>query len=153
MGSIAIWSTVPLIMRLLTTMKRRSGLYFYAILITSCGITTRQFGILTLWLIPGCPWILRRLLVEVGTIAMLSGFSIVLVSAALRVILIDADNIPVQSARTHIDQPSSETGCAHHDHLQRFCVAYRVHREQCWHSIFEESRHEETYAIVIQLFW
>ncbi|KAH7378372.1 hypothetical protein DE146DRAFT_318321 [Phaeosphaeria sp. MPI-PUGE-AT-0046c] len=80
MGSIAIWSMVPLVIRLLTTMKRRSGLYFYAILITSCGISTRQFGILTLWLIPGCPWVLRRLLVEVGTIAMVSGFSVVLYS-------------------------------------------------------------------------
>jgi hypothetical protein len=80
MGSIAIWSMIPLSIRLLTTMKRRSGLYVYAILITSCGIATRQFGIFTLWLIPGCPWVLRRLLVEVGTIAMVSGFSVVLVS-------------------------------------------------------------------------
>jgi hypothetical protein len=79
-AAAAIWSTVPLTIRLLTTMKRRSGWYFYAILTTTLGISTRQIGVLTLWLTPNVPWVIRRLLVEAGTIAMVSGFSVVLVS-------------------------------------------------------------------------
>jgi hypothetical protein len=79
-AAAAIWSTIPLTIRLLTTMKRRSGLYFCAILITTLGISVRQVGVLTLWLTPTAPWVIRRLLVEAGTIAMVSGFSVVLVS-------------------------------------------------------------------------
>jgi hypothetical protein len=69
--------------RLFTTMKRRSGLYFYAILITSCGISIRQMGVLTLWLTPKCPWVIRRILIEAGSIAMVSGFSTVLASTSI----------------------------------------------------------------------
>jgi hypothetical protein len=87
MTAVAIWSTVPLVIRLLTTMKRRSGLYFYAILVTSCGISIRQIGVLTLWLVPKCPWVIKRLLVEAGSVAMVSGFSTVLVGIYLRTIL------------------------------------------------------------------
>jgi hypothetical protein len=79
MSAVAIWSTIPLVVRLLTTMKRRSGLYFYAILVTSLGISVRQIGVLTLWLPSRCPWVIRRILVEAGSVAMVSGFSVVLV--------------------------------------------------------------------------
>jgi hypothetical protein len=61
-------------------MKRRSGLYFYAILVASLGISIRQAGVVTLYLAPKCPWVLRRILVEAGTVAMVSGFSTVLVT-------------------------------------------------------------------------
>jgi hypothetical protein len=82
LAAAAIWATVPLTIRLFTTMKRRSGVYFYAILITTWGITVRQIGVLTLWFIftPNVPWVVRRILVEAGSIAMVSGFSVVLVS-------------------------------------------------------------------------
>jgi hypothetical protein len=79
MSAMAIWATVPLVIRLFTTMKRRSGMYFYAILITSFGISIRQIGVLTLWLPSRCPWVIRRILLEAGSIAMVSGFSLVLV--------------------------------------------------------------------------
>ncbi|KAH7378193.1 hypothetical protein DE146DRAFT_673340 [Phaeosphaeria sp. MPI-PUGE-AT-0046c] len=75
MSAISIWSTVPLTTRLLTTMKRRSGLYFYSILITSIGISVRQIGVLMVWFTPHCPWAIRRILIEVGSMAMVSGFS------------------------------------------------------------------------------
>ncbi|KAH7386671.1 hypothetical protein DE146DRAFT_665369 [Phaeosphaeria sp. MPI-PUGE-AT-0046c] len=80
MSAISIWSTVPLTTRLLTTMKRRSGLYFYSILITSIGISVRQIGVLMVWFTPHCPWAIRRILIEVGSMAMVSGFSLVLYS-------------------------------------------------------------------------
>lgn len=81
MSAISIWATIPLITRLFTTMKRRSGLYFYSILITSVGISVRQIGVLTVWFSPHCPWVIRRMLVEIGSMAMISGFSLVLVSS------------------------------------------------------------------------
>jgi hypothetical protein len=65
-------------------MKRRSGLYFWAILITSFGISVRQVGVLTTWLTPTCPWVIRRILIETGSIAMISGFSTVLVRFFLK---------------------------------------------------------------------
>jgi hypothetical protein len=64
-------------------MKRRSGLYFYAILIASLGISIRQIGVVTIYLTPKCPWVLRRILVEAGSVAMISGFSTVLVINSL----------------------------------------------------------------------
>ena len=79
-AAVAIWSTISLTIRLFTTLKRRSGLYFYAILITSWGIAVRQIGVLTLYFTPKCPWVIRRMLVEVGWVTMVSGFSVVLVS-------------------------------------------------------------------------
>lgn len=79
MSAVSIWSTVPLVTRLFTTMKRRTGLYFYSILITSIGISVRQIGVLTVWFSPHCPWTIRRILIEAGSLAMVSGFSLVLV--------------------------------------------------------------------------
>jgi hypothetical protein len=78
--AVAIWCTISLTIRILTTMKRWSGVYFYAILVTSLGISIRQIGVVTIFLSPNCPWVLRRMLVEVGNVAMISGFSTVLVS-------------------------------------------------------------------------
>lgn len=85
MSAVSIWATVPLITRLFTTMKRRSGLYFYSILITTIGISVRQIGVLTVWFSPHCPWAVRRILVEAGSMAMISGFSLVLVSTLITI--------------------------------------------------------------------
>jgi hypothetical protein len=84
--AVAIWCTISLIIRILTTMKRWSGVYFYAILATSLGISIRQIGVVTIFLSPNCPWLLRRMLVEIGTVAMISGFSTVLVSSSFGVL-------------------------------------------------------------------
>jgi hypothetical protein len=81
--AVAIWCTISLTIRILTTMKRWSGVYFYAILATSLGISMRQIGVVTLFLSPNCPWVLRRMLIEVGSVTMISGFSTVLVSYSL----------------------------------------------------------------------
>ncbi|KAF2820425.1 hypothetical protein CC86DRAFT_429166 [Ophiobolus disseminans] len=79
-AAIAIWSTVSLTIRILTVLKRRSGLYFYSLIVASWGIAIRQIGILTIYLAPNCPWVVRRMLVETGWVAMVSGFSVVLYS-------------------------------------------------------------------------
>jgi hypothetical protein len=79
-ASIAIYSTLPLTIRLLTTLKRRRGLYFWSVLLTSWGLCIRQIGILTSFLARGCPWVLRLLLAQVGWVMMVSGFSLVLYS-------------------------------------------------------------------------
>jgi hypothetical protein len=79
-ASIALWTTLTLTTRILTTFKRFSGLYFYSLLFTSWGIAIRQIGCITLFFAPNCPWIIKRMLVEVGWVAMVSGFSMVLYS-------------------------------------------------------------------------
>jgi hypothetical protein len=80
LASISIYSTLPLTIRLLTTLKRRRGLYFWSVLLTSWGLCIRQIGILTSFLARGCPWVLRLLLAQVGWVMMVSGFSLVLYS-------------------------------------------------------------------------
>lgn len=77
---MAIWSTVPLTIRLLTTLKRRRGVYFYSILVTSWGLSIRQVGDVLQFLVPSCPWILSNGLAQGGWVAMVSGFSMVLYS-------------------------------------------------------------------------
>ncbi|OAL52286.1 hypothetical protein IQ07DRAFT_597923 [Pyrenochaeta sp. DS3sAY3a] len=79
-ASVAIWSTIPLTIRLLTTLKRRSGLYFWSILITSWGLSIRQIGFVVQFLAPSRPWHIALFMSQVGWIAMVSGFSIVLYS-------------------------------------------------------------------------
>jgi hypothetical protein len=79
-AAVAIWSTVPLTMRFLTTVKRRSGVYFWSVLITSWGLCIRQIGILTSFLARKCPWVLRLALAQVGWVMMVTGFSLVLYS-------------------------------------------------------------------------
>lgn len=61
-------------------MKRRSGLYFWSILITSWGLSIRQIGYITEFLVPSCPWILSLILSQSGWVAMVTGFSMVLYS-------------------------------------------------------------------------
>ncbi|KAF2036522.1 hypothetical protein EK21DRAFT_44425, partial [Setomelanomma holmii] len=79
-AAIAIWATFSLTIRIFTTLKRRYGLYFWALLVASWGISVRSIGILTIYLTPNCPWAIRRMLVETGWVAMTSGFSVVLYS-------------------------------------------------------------------------
>jgi hypothetical protein len=92
-AAVAIWSTVPLTIRLLTTLKRRSGLYFWSVLITSWGLCVRQVGILSSYLARQCPWVLRLVLAQVGWVMMVTGFSLVLYSRL---------SIIVQSRRTRM---------------------------------------------------
>ncbi|KAF2489065.1 hypothetical protein BU16DRAFT_440592, partial [Lophium mytilinum] len=79
-AAVAIWSSVPLTIRLLTTLKKRSGLYFYSILITTWGLSIRQLGYVLQFLVPSTPWPLGDLMAQLGWVAMVTGFSTVLYS-------------------------------------------------------------------------
>ncbi|ORY08339.1 hypothetical protein BCR34DRAFT_569965 [Clohesyomyces aquaticus] len=79
-ASVAIWSSVPLTIRLLTTLKQRRGLYFYSILICTWGLSIRQIGYLFQYLVRGVPWYICNILSQCGWICMVSGFAVVLYS-------------------------------------------------------------------------
>ncbi|ORY10240.1 hypothetical protein BCR34DRAFT_602221 [Clohesyomyces aquaticus] len=79
-AAVAIWSSVPLTLRIFTTLKRRSGVYFWSMLITSWGLTIRQIGFLAQFLSTKCPWQLSLIMAQGGWAAMVSGFSMVLYS-------------------------------------------------------------------------
>ncbi|KAH7109107.1 hypothetical protein B0J11DRAFT_601989 [Dendryphion nanum] len=79
-ASVAIWSTVPLTIRLVTTLKKRSGLYFWSILISSWGLCIRQIGYTAQFLTSTCPWWVSLILGQGGWIAMVTGFNLVLYS-------------------------------------------------------------------------
>ncbi|KAH7383346.1 hypothetical protein BKA66DRAFT_441678 [Pyrenochaeta sp. MPI-SDFR-AT-0127] len=106
-AAVAIWSTVPLTIRLLTTLKRRSGLYFWSLLATSWGLSIRQIGLLTSFLAPQCPWTLSLCLAQAGWVAMVSGFSMVIYSRL---------NIIVENRR-----------------IRRFALAMIVFNGVVWH--------------------
>ncbi|KAH7384126.1 hypothetical protein DE146DRAFT_792527 [Phaeosphaeria sp. MPI-PUGE-AT-0046c] len=107
-AAVAIWSTIPLTIRLFTLLKRHSGLYFWSVLITSWGLCIRQIGILASYLARQCPWVLRLILAQVGWVMMVTGFSLVIYSRL---------SIIVQSRRT-----------------RRFVLAMIIFNGVIWHT-------------------
>jgi hypothetical protein len=79
-GAVAVWSSVPLTVRLFVTLKRHRGIYFWAILVTSWGLSIREIGYILQFLVPSSPWLLYNILAQAGWVAMVSGFAIVLYS-------------------------------------------------------------------------
>lgn len=79
-GAVAIWSTLSLTIRLLTTLKKRSGIYFYSVLIAAWGLTIRQVGNFIQFYAPRCPWQIGFTMQQLGWVGMISGFSMVLYS-------------------------------------------------------------------------
>ncbi|KAF2431445.1 hypothetical protein EJ08DRAFT_696530 [Tothia fuscella] len=79
-GAIAIWSSVPLTIRLLVTLKRRRGLYFWSILVCGWGLSLRQLGYVLKFMVPKCPYLLGDILSQGGWVGMVTGFSMVLYS-------------------------------------------------------------------------
>jgi hypothetical protein len=75
-----MWSTLTLTIRLLTTMKKRSGTYFYSILVTTWGLSVRQVGNFVQFYAPSCPWQLGFTMQQLGWVGMITGFSMVLFS-------------------------------------------------------------------------
>jgi hypothetical protein len=78
-NSVAIWSSVPLTLRLFTAIKDRRSLYFRAMLLSSWGLTLRAIAY---WLRyfsgRGVPWWLFGLMTQGGWVCMVSGFALVL---------------------------------------------------------------------------
>ncbi|KAF2099407.1 hypothetical protein NA57DRAFT_74907 [Rhizodiscina lignyota] len=79
-SAVAIWSSVPLTLRVFTTLKRRRGPYFWSLLITSWGLCIRQIGYTLSFLAPWVSWIASNILAQAGWVAMVTGFSVVLYS-------------------------------------------------------------------------
>jgi hypothetical protein len=79
-SAIAIWSSVPLTLRLVVTLKRQRTIYFWAILATSWGLCIRAVGYLLKLLVPSSPWALNNALALGGCVPMVTGFSFVLYS-------------------------------------------------------------------------
>jgi hypothetical protein len=78
--ALAIWSSIPLTIRLLFTFQRYRGLYFWTILVTTWSLNLRAIGFLLRYAVPSCPLVLTGVLAEVGWVGMVSGFSMVLYS-------------------------------------------------------------------------
>ncbi|CAN9313324.1 unnamed protein product [Alternaria sp. RS040] len=56
-------------------MKKRSGIYFYSILIATWGLTIRQVGNFIQFYAPRCPWQVGFTMQQLGWVGMISGFS------------------------------------------------------------------------------
>lgn len=79
-GAVAVWSSVPLTLRLFVTLKRHGGVYFWSILATSWGLCIREIGYILSFLVPGSPLWLTSIFSQGGWIAMVLGFSVMLYS-------------------------------------------------------------------------
>jgi hypothetical protein len=55
-------------------------MYFWAILITSWGLSLREIGCILQFLVPSSPWLFDIILAQAGWVAMVAGFAIVLYS-------------------------------------------------------------------------
>jgi hypothetical protein len=78
--SLALWSSIPLTLRLLFTFQRYHGLYFWSICITTWALNIRTIGFLLRYIVPTCPWEISTTMFELGWVGMVSGFSVVLYS-------------------------------------------------------------------------
>jgi hypothetical protein len=91
---VAIWSSVPLTLRIFVNLKSHRGLYFWAMLVTSWGICIRSLGYILLLEVPSSPWGLSISMVQDGWVMMVSGFAVILYSR-LNIIL---ENWKIQRA-------------------------------------------------------
>jgi hypothetical protein len=72
--------TLELTAQVLYVFRRWSGLYFWAVLITTWSISLHAIGFLLSYCVPSCSWIASSLITEIGWAGMVSGFSLVLYS-------------------------------------------------------------------------
>lgn len=76
--AVAYWMSTELLVLVYVTFKRRSGLYFWSIVITTIGIILQTTGYLIKEFVPQCPHILTTIICKVGWMSNVSGFSVVL---------------------------------------------------------------------------
>lgn len=72
--------TLELTVSVLYVFRRWSGLYFWAVLITTWSISLHAIGFLLSYCVPSCSWIASSLITEIGWVGMVTGFSLVLYS-------------------------------------------------------------------------
>jgi hypothetical protein len=78
--AVSLWLALELTVQVYTTFKRRTGLYFWSILIVACGIAFHTVGLLLKLLVPGANVIFATVLAKVGWIMDTTGFAVVLYS-------------------------------------------------------------------------
>lgn len=76
--AVAFWMSIELLVLVYVTFKRKSGVYFWSIIITTIGIILQTAGYLIKEFAPGCPIILTTIICKVGWVSNVTGFAIVL---------------------------------------------------------------------------
>lgn len=80
MLTLAIYMSILVDLKTLTTFKRRNTLYFWSLLITSWGIISHSLGIVLKWFVGSCPWEVHTAFASFGWWGMVTGQSLVLYS-------------------------------------------------------------------------
>lgn len=80
MLTLAIYMSILVDIKALTTFKRRNTLYFWSLLITSWGIISHSLGIILKWFVGSCPWQVNTAFASFGWWGMVTGQSLVLYS-------------------------------------------------------------------------
>ena len=75
---VAIWSAVPLTIRMFATIRDKHSLYFRATLASSWGLCLRSQAYLMGYYNRSIPWYISGTLSQIGWICMVSGFALVL---------------------------------------------------------------------------
>jgi hypothetical protein len=72
--------TVELTVWVFYTFKKYTSLYFWAVLITTWGVTLHAIGFILKFCVPSCDWVFSTVLAEIGWVSMVTGFSFVIYS-------------------------------------------------------------------------
>ena len=78
--AVSLWLALELTVQVYTTFKRRTGLYFWSILIVACGIAFHTIGLLLKLFVPRVNVIFATTLAKVGWVMDTTGFAVVLYS-------------------------------------------------------------------------
>ncbi|KAI1412952.1 hypothetical protein F5Y13DRAFT_162155 [Hypoxylon sp. FL1857] len=76
--ALPIWTTVELTFWVFYTFERWRGVYFWSVLGTTWGVTIHAVGFVLKFCVPEANWVLSTVLSEIGWVAEVCGFSIVL---------------------------------------------------------------------------
>ncbi|KAI0881976.1 uncharacterized protein GGS22DRAFT_171257 [Annulohypoxylon maeteangense] len=76
--ALPIWTTVELTFWVFYTFERWRGAYFYSVLGTTWGVTIHAIGFVLKFCVPEVNWVLSTVLSEIGWVAEVCGFSLVL---------------------------------------------------------------------------
>ncbi|KAL8928036.1 MAG: hypothetical protein Q9172_001091 [Xanthocarpia lactea] len=80
MLTLAIYMSAIVDLKVFTTFKRRNGIYFWSLLVTSWGIMSHSLGIILKWFVGSCPWYVNTAFASFGWWGMVTGQSLVLYS-------------------------------------------------------------------------
>ncbi|KAI1384730.1 uncharacterized protein F4822DRAFT_416095 [Hypoxylon trugodes] len=102
--ALPIWTTVELTFWVLYTFERWRGVYFWSVLGTTWGVTIHAVGFVLKFCVPEANWILTTVLSEIGWVAEVCGFSVVLWSRLHLVIPSDKRLLRIVLATIIIDE-------------------------------------------------